>query len=114
MCAIRDFCHTVMTIFVLHVRLTFSEPLGDCHLLSNEKGKIQLNKDSLPTRREVRQVEVIYKIIPLGLWFLTSDRFGKLILDPRGKPKKSQQEEGALSGKESVSGLFVVHQASHE
>lgn len=60
------------------------------------------------------QVEVIYKIIPLGLWFLTLDRFGKRIPDPRGKPKKSQRELGVLSGRESVSGLFVVYQASHE
>lgn len=59
-------------------------------------------------------MEVIYKIIPVGLCFLTSDRFGKLIPDLRGRPKKGWQEQGVLSGRESVSGLFVVHQASHE
>lgn len=69
------------------------------------KGKCGGTNVTYIQKRELEQEEGSHKMIPLGLCFLAPDLFGRLIPDPRGGPRKSEQKQGVLLGRESTSGL---------
>lgn len=80
--------------------------LGDCVICTAMiKGKRGGTNVTYIQKRELEQEEGSYKMIPLGLCFLAPDLFGRLIPDPRGGPRKSEQKQGVLLGRESTPGL---------